>query len=259
MPDPNLQFDPTRFSRQLDLSDLVRRAIVGLFIFGWIGSALPTLADTTLPYASMFAGLVGWFIASMYSARTNQFVQRAAELTNAHAPIEQIEHAIAAALPRFTMFRTVRLLIYHQLAALRHRQRRHDESAAIITALLSESAQTPTFSMRTQLLLMLAEDRLAMNDAWGAHAALAGLHQQPITLTESVQVLALQLRYEVGCGFDQLALSQLARRLSLIELMPAPVAAQCHRLLAVAARRTGRIALADYLTERADLMEPGAS
>lgn len=250
----NTQFDPQRFERQLAMTDFTRRALLTIFIAGYIGSYLPGFEQARYPYMAMFLAIGGWIAASFASARTARLAQHAARLAGSQAPPEQTESALREVIGRFTLYRAVRLTVYQHLAMLRHRQGRFAESSAICSALLSQDDRQLTASVRTTLTMMFTEDRLQLNDLPGAYGGLASLHQQQLSMVESVQALLLELRYEAACGYDQQLLWNLPARFELIDMMPPPASAMCHRLLAGAAERSGLRQIAAYLRNRAELL-----
>ncbi|MEX0776693.1 MAG: hypothetical protein WD042_13400 [Phycisphaeraceae bacterium] len=197
------------------------------------------------------------------------------------------ESLIAQTQHRWPLPRPIRLLLYHRLAVLRHRQQQFAEAALICRTLLgyklgsadprpgrmvaatptlrlgeaSGSSTAPTSSspaatgaVRSHLLLMLTECQLAANDLAGAYQALMELHRGRLGLIESLQRMALQLRYEVAAGHDAAALHHLDSKLRLAELMPAPACGALHLLLIAPAQRLGRTTLADWLHHRAELL-----
>ena len=75
-----------------------------------------------------------------------------------------------------------------------------------------------------------------------------------LSLQETLQLLALQTRYEVICGHDQHALQDVHRKVELSELMPASQCAAVHATLASAAQRQQHSQLANWLRRRAELL-----
>ncbi len=69
-----------------------------------------------------------------------------------------------------------------------------------------------------------------------------------------LQLLPLQTRYEMACGHTAVALRQVRKKLSLIELLPAAECGALHVLLSIAARRQKRPELASWLMRRAELL-----
>ncbi len=170
--------------------------------------------------------------------------------------LAEAESQLAAALKRKALPRTIRVLLYHRLALLRHRQGRFAEVGSICHELLARPLGAAD-TVRTHLLLMLIESRLNCNDAGGAYQAMLALHSQPRSLMETLQLTAMQTRYEVMLGYDEAALKNLEIKVRLAELMPAPQCGLMHAMLAAAAHRSKRPALARWFRERAKLLCTG--
>ncbi|QNN25189.1 hypothetical protein HED60_23875 [Planctomycetales bacterium ZRK34] len=248
------RFDLGRFRRQLALTDIARRYLLVLFITGYFLTLMPGLAESSLPNLIIIGSIFGWLAGMWVSARTAHYVQRLTQMTAAGASLDETESVLGEALGRFTLYRTGRILAYHQFAILRHRQGRFDESSAICSALLAESDAGLAQSLRTTLWIMYAEDRLQLRDLTGVHWAISQLYTCQLSLVETLQLQLLQVRYESACGYDDRLLWNLPRRVELIELMPHGAAALCHHLLADAAARMGHNPLADWLRRRAELL-----
>jgi hypothetical protein len=163
------------------------------------------------------------------------------------------EAILAAALQRKPLHRVLRLMLYHRLAVLRHRQERWGEAAAISQAVLRYRLG-PAGAVRVHLLFLLVESRLNARDLAGAHAGLLELHAMPLGLAEVLQRTALQTRYEVAAGYDDQALSNLESKVQAAELMPALQSGGLHALLAEAAQHRGQMDLATWLQRRAELL-----
>jgi hypothetical protein len=162
------------------------------------------------------------------------------------------EAGIALALRRWPLQRALRLMLYHRLAALRHRQNRWAEAAAICRSVLQYPLGQAA-PVRTHLLFLLAEADLNGGDLAGAHAALLELHRVPLSLMEVMQRAGLQVRYEVMSGQDAQALSNLEQKVQAAELMPVVQCGGLHYMLAAAAQRRGEKELAAWLRRRAEL------
>jgi len=197
------------------------------------------------------AVFVVWLQLGTVSARVWRQLHQLTPLL-AQAPA-QAEAYLAGLLRRIPLHRPVRLLLYHRLAMLRHRQQRFAETAAICRALLTYGLG-PAERVRAHLLLMLVEACLAENDPFGAHAGLVQLHQTRLNLIESLQRMALQTRYEIAVGYDKLVLDGIQQKIELAELMPAPQCGVVHAMFALAATRCRQSALADWLRLRAELI-----
>jgi hypothetical protein len=143
-------------------------------------------------------------------------------------------------------------MLYQSLAALRFRQQRFAEVAAIGAALHPRKLG-PGEQDRVTLLLMTAEARLNCGDLLGAWQTLWLLYGLPVSLQQAAQRLVLSTRYMVAVGHDEAALWQLESKLPLIELLPPTHAGDCHRWLAQSAGRLKQTRLSEWLTQRGAL------
>ncbi len=243
-------FDPRRLHRQVVVDACVRWAV-----FVCLGGCIAVGSIWEIP--SLTAGFLvmiiagAWIAVSVVSARVVQQLSNVTELI-AHDP-DEAEAALAAAIGRQPLQRSVRLLLYHRLAMLRHRQQRLAESAAICQALLS-SRRGLAREVRVHLLLMLVEAHLQFHDLGTAYQGLTALHRIRLNLLEQLQRMAMQVRYEVLAGHHRAALDQIDRTLQLVELMPAAQCGMLHLLLATAAERSANTSLAAWLRSRAELL-----
>ena len=199
----------------------------------------------------LIAFAAGWIIYGLSTSRVAQQLPQITELIDVDPPLA--EAMLAAALRRWPLQRSVRLMLYHRLAMLRRRGERFAETAAICqTVLLYPLGQAR--AVKGHLLLMLAESHLYCRDLWGAWSALSGLHHCKLSVAESLQRTALQTRYEVEAGYDATAMQQLHQKVAMAELMPAPQCAAVHAMLATAAQRSEQTHVADWLRQRAQLL-----
>ena len=210
----------------------------------WEGLELTTRLLIVLVAAS-------WIAVSVISARVVQQLSSITELMT-HDP-DEAEAVLAAAIRRRPLQRSVRLLLYHRLAMLRHRQQRLGESSAICQALLGRQHGLAR-EVRVHLLLMLVEAHLHFHDLHTVYQGLTALHRTPLNLLELLQRMALQVRYEILAGHHRAALVQIDRRLQLAELLPAAQCGLMHLLLATAAQRAANTPLATWLRSRAELL-----
>lgn len=251
-------FRRSRLERQLLWDSAARWVLfVGLFLAlapSLFGALLGGQAGAAQGDGATFLLLlvvVGWVWLSVSSTKVARQLGLISMLLD--EDVTEAESRIAQGLDRKPLQRTVRLLLYHRLAVLRHRQNRFEEAGAICHALLTRHLGAAE-QVRVHLLLMLAESRLHCGDAAGAYASLAELHQRSLRLLERMQLVALQLRYEVALGQNDAAMQHIAEKVKLIELMPAAQCGAVHAMLAVAATRAGRPRLADWLHRRARLL-----
>lgn len=243
-------FDPRRLQRELATDGVLRWGLLGvLLVVVMLGAQI---GGDSIIYLLLIAGLVfGWIMLNMTSVRVSQQVPVIGALTDSQP--RAAESLLAAALKKRGLQRSVRLLLYHRLAVLRHRQRQFAEAATISRAVLDYPIRA-AMRVRPQLLLIYGESVLQCGDYYSAHVALVQLHQVPLRLVELLQLLSLQTRYEVAAGHDQYALWNLREKVRLVELMPAEQCGAMHGLFAVAASRQGREATTRWLRERAELL-----
>ncbi len=189
------------------------------------------------------------------------------------------ESEIAELLGKWGLHRWIRVGLYHRLALLRHRAGRFAESAAVSTALLelglsgvrvpvvrraepwpaegpeaSATTLQDADSLRVGLLLLAAEATLQVGDLPACWRWLGELHRVELPLPAVLQRLAIQTRYELAAGHHAASMHQVEQKVRLAELMPAGACGMMHALLAVAAGRTGQVALAHWLERRARLL-----
>ncbi|MCC7205379.1 MAG: hypothetical protein IT441_09895 [Phycisphaeraceae bacterium] len=168
-------------------------------------------------------------------------------------PPTALEREIDAAVSRWPLPWALRIMLYHRLAVLRHRQGRFAEASAVCQAILSQP-MGKVGHLRGELLLIMAESRLRSGDAWGAYSALGELSRTRLGLMQHLQRLALQTRYELMTGRFDAALHRLEERVTLAELMPSEQGAAMHAMLATAAGRMGWKPVAEWLSRRAELL-----
>ena len=242
---------PGSLRRQIMLDNAIRAvALLALVAALALGSAWDGVSSNLMTIITVLVA-AGWLAMSTISAKAWRQIPHITQLLDQDPAAAQEE--IAAALRRFPLQRSVRLLLFHRLAVLCYRQRRFAETAAICQAVLTHRLGSAR-AVRGHLLLMLAEARLETGDMHGAYAALLELHRGRLSLAESLQRLALQTRYEVACGYHMSALENLPRKVQLIELMPGPQCGLMHDLLAIAATHARQDTLAAWLRSRAELL-----
>ncbi|MEM7624375.1 MAG: hypothetical protein AAF333_01970 [Planctomycetota bacterium] len=231
-------FRPQRMQQQLWVDALLRGGALGALLIAFValvgtgtgGSAAGVLGAVVL--------VIGWAVLNRAGAGVARALPQVSATIDQHPGAG--EAVLADLLSRRLLPRWVRLMLYHRLALLRHRQQRYGESAAIAQCLLSADRPGPMGRHRANLLLLLVEARLEMGDTLGAWMALHALAHTPVTLNEALQRMALRARYEVMVGHDDAALHLAEQKVRLAELMPGPQCGAFHALLATAAHRAGR-------------------
>jgi len=242
-------FAPLRLERQLVIDGAARWVALGIFVFCMLVAGVAEDATWLVLLVTLVAGL--WVATGMVSARAAQKLpQISAMLAYDRAGAET---TLAQTLRRWPMQRSVRLLLYHRLAALRHAQSQYAEAAAICDAVLSKRMGQAQH-VRPHLLLILAESRLSGSDLMGTYRALVELHRSRLNLMEVLQLLAVQMRYEIAAGHAKSAVYRIDRKIQLVELMPVPQCGAVHAMLAAAAQRAQQVELAQWLRHRAELL-----
>lgn len=228
--------------------------VVAGFVLNWTHRA-PLNLEALIPFLLMAMLVAAWLGLNMISVSVSR--QLGAVSRHISAEPAEAETALAALMRRWPLVTWVRLMLYHRLAVLRYRQRRFAEAAAICQAVLNHRLGAAGH-MYPSILLLLAGSGVEAKQLQPAYDALLRLHQLPLSLTQALQRLALQTRYELLAGYDANVLEQGALKVQYAELMPAPQSGAMHAMLATAAERTDRHELADWLWRRAELLsEPG--
>lgn len=240
----------SRFRRDLQVSALVRvslmLAAVACVIVG------PAFGINTGGTVVLFVVGAIWILLSYRSMRDTRLAADSPSLIAA-GEFDRAETHIASALGSFSLFRTAKLLSLHHLALLRHAQHRWQEAAALCQALLAQRLGRLTGLTRTALMLM-ADSMLKLGNLPGAYQAIVRVQEYRLSLNESTSLLLLQLDYESRVGAWDHMLAGIAYKVQLCELMPSLNAARSQALLATAAYRTRRLALANWLRRRAELL-----
>lgn len=246
-------FAPGRLRRQLLFDMTLHWAAVVVVLGGLallLGSAEQSSGLHLLPVLLVFGG---WMLMNLISARVTRELPQLTAMV-AIDP-ELAERRLAEHLRRRPLVRWARLMLYHRLAMLRHRQRRFGEAAAICRAVLRHRLG-PARDARAHLLLLFTESSLECRDIASAFGALSELNRTRLSLVESLQRLALQTRYELMGGHVEQAIDHSDRKVQLAEVMPAHQCGAMHAMLATAADRAQRAELAQGLWARAELLCP---
>lgn len=245
---------------QLLLIDSVASVLVWIgfalvILQGWAGNELaPTLWLTIVTAALALVVVTDYFTRAAWQQLPMITLMVAQDPRAA-------EERLGALLRRAPMRRSIRVLLCHRLALLRYRQRRFAEVAGVCQAVLARPLGQAR-QIRSDLLLMLVDAQLQRGDLAGAYAGLASLNAVELNFPEELQREAMETRYAVASGHDDAALHDIQKKVAHAELLPVTQAAAIHLVLAVAARRRGKAALADWLEARGQLLggpmrEPG--
>jgi hypothetical protein len=241
------------------ISRLRRDLVLGTFLKGVLFTAalgavfvLPTVAPQIGSGGALLAIGIIWLVLGYNSAKGARISADAPSLI-AGGQLQEAEAQIEEALRRFSLFRAVKLQAAHQLAILRHAQRRYREATAICREILSYRA-TAAAPMSRSVRLLMADSTLELDDVHGAYEAMSGLYGQKLSLPQVLDLLAAQLDYESRIGAWERVMNQPRAQVQLAELMPTLPAARTQALLALGARQIGRHDFAEWLLGRIELL-----
>jgi hypothetical protein len=239
-----------RLRRDLTLAMLIRWGLVAGVLLALLmeGVGLKWISGTLV--LAVVGGV--WIYLSYRSMRGSRFVAESPQLIAA-GMYERAEEHIDEAIRSFSLFRHVKLRALHHLAVLRHAQRRWADAALLCRALLGERLGSLAGLTRSAKL-MLADALLEVGDVRGAYEVLQGLYQQRLSLSEALELTAVQTDYLARVGAWQRMLEGLRRKVDLSELMPAERSARVQAQLALAARRSGHGDWENFLRRRAELL-----
>jgi hypothetical protein len=241
------------FRRDLTVGAVVRGALY-VAVLGCLSMNILFRGKVDGTLLLMGVGMV-WVLLSYRSMRGQRLAAESPSLIAA-GQFDEAESQIEQALRSFSISSSPKVLSLHHLALLRHAQKRWQETAALCRALLSQKLRTLRGLGRPSRLL-LADALLELGDLSGAHAALASLYDEHISLGEAVNLLAIQLDYEARIGAWEAMLPRAPaayKRVQLAELMPSESSARSQALLALAAQKLNRADWAAWLRRRAELL-----
>jgi len=240
----------SRFRRDLTIGTVLN----GLLIFTASASLLTVLVAGGSAGAAILMLAVGllWMFLSYRSIQGSRLTADS-PLLIATGRFDEAENRIDAALRSFSLFRTVKLISLHHLALLRHAQRRWQESARLCQALLAQRMGALQGLSKPNTLL-LADNLMHMGDLPGVYQALSRLYQQRLNLSEALTMEQLQVEYLARIGAWDHLLANVGAKIQLAELMPSTQAARTQAYLALAALKSGRSALSNWLRRRAELL-----
>jgi hypothetical protein len=239
-----------RFHRHLTLAMAVNIAFAAAALFcllfrGGLGNEIGGTAALLV-----IGGM--WLVLSYRSIRGSRLAAGSPSLIAA-GRLDAAEDQIEKALSSFSLFRTAKLLSLHHLAILRHAQHRWDDSARLSRALLAQRLGGLRHLAR-QSRLVLAEALLQLGDLGGTQQILRELYRQRLPLPEAMSLLGVQLDYEARINAWEAMLAGVAAKIQLAEIMATAPAAQVQALLALAAKKTGRSGLCQWLGRRVELL-----
>src|SRR5437868_6788669 len=187
--------------------------------------------------------------------RSNEAARLAAQPSTviAWGQLEQAEAQIEQALRAFSMTRSVKSMGLLNLALVRLAQHRWPDAALLCREVLANKKGTPEHVSKSSRL-MLADSLLEMGDLNGTYDALAGLYRHRLTLSEALNLLRVQTDYLARIGAWEPLFAGVQTKLQLAEIMPTPNSARVQAMLALSARKTGRMEWANWLRRRVELL-----
>jgi len=239
-----------RARRGSQLSTLLNFALIAVIIL------IPFAVNQfRLPIDPIIAlSVVGaiWVVLLLRSLRGSRLVADSPSLI-ASGQYDTAEQRIDTALRSFSIFRAVKLLGLHHLAALRHAQNRWPDVVKLCRALLAQK-RVANQGIARSTQLMLADSLLELDDMPGVASSLSHLYTQRLSLGEALSLMLAQLDYESRLGAWDNMMRGANTKATLAELMPTNKSARAQALLALAARRTGRNDWEGWLRRRVELL-----
>jgi hypothetical protein len=194
-----------------------------------------------------------WFLLIGLTVRSRRLAIDAVPLIAA-GDFGAAEDRLSQSLSSFSASRRTTLLSLQQLATLRHAQSRWADAVALTRELLARRRGPREQSIETQSRLMLAEALVELGQLDAAAAELTALMSMPLDLRETLTMTAIRLDYHARRDEPQAMLAHLPQTLAMVELLPPPLLARAHALLAWAAWRVGDEPRRAFLAQRTRLL-----
>jgi hypothetical protein len=244
------QVSVARFRRQLAVSSFLQNGMFLLMLVGMVLTIMP-VGPRNMGLIVLAGAISLWIGLGMRSARG----ARAGDVATmiAAGRYAEAEEVIDEGLGSFSIFRASRLMGLHQLVVLRHAQRRWEEVVELGQMLLRQRLGNLR-GLASSTEILVADSLLELRDIPRAQQSLTNLYQKRLALGEASGLLRVQLDYLACVAAWQEMLEGLAEKIRLCELMPTAPAARAQAMLALAARKCGRIELSKWLAERAGLL-----
>lgn len=240
------------FRRNIRLAQALR--IMVLLAMGGLlfrSLVLPGDGGRTMFLLVALGGLMLWMAFLLRSVRLLREIQ-AGNLLIAIGRLDDAEARISRMLKRFSLSARGQFMLLQQLAGLLFHRDRYQDVVLICRELLRNGiGRIQGLGLNTRLLL--ADCLLLLGDVNEAYKAIRPVYDLPLTLSERMKLLPIQLRYELAAGHTAAAAQELVEKVQVAELLDSPHAALVHALLAEACRRESRTSQQAYLAERARL------
>jgi hypothetical protein len=240
------------FRRQLKLVRALRALL-------FVGTACAVLWAATLPrpdnrqamFGVFIATLVIWLLSMLNAAQLARSLRTAGALLSL-GQLDNAELWLRRVLDRFSLSTRTKILAAQQYASLLFRRDAHQEVVAICGELLrNRIGRLQAVWINTRL--MMADSLLMLGRVPDAYDAMRPVYDVPLSLSDRMRLLPIQLRYELAADHADTAAQGLPEKLQIAELLDSPRAALVHALLAEACRRTHKPEQQAYLAEKARL------
>ena len=239
-----------RYQRDVAVGRLLRSFLLGAGLVSVV--VLPFVIkgfDATFGLSLVF-GI--WLILSFTSAKNSRLLAPSTELI-ASGKFEEAEQRIDEAMRAFSLSRGSKLMGLHHLAVLRHKQRRWQDAATLARAVIGQRLSgLPGLDRSSRLLL--GDALLELGDVRGAGEAIAPLRAQPLSLSDQLVLLQVELDVMSRLGAWDAMLAGLPGKVQLAEIMPPHGAARVQAMLALAAGNRGLADWSDWLRRRVELL-----
>ncbi len=240
-----------RLRRDMALSSVVKAALFAAAVFSLFVETIFSQRVIAPSLALSVVALI-WVLLSYRSMKWTRLAAGSPALIAA-GQYEEAERVIERSLRSFSLFGGMKLRALHYLAVLRHAQRRHAEAALLCQTLLSRGLGEAG-ELTRESRLILADSLLELDDLWGTYGVLSSLYSDRLSLSEALEMLAIQTDYLSRIGGWREMLSGLAQKLPLAELMPAGRSARTQAFFALAAKKAEWGAWESYLRRRVELI-----
>lgn len=212
-------------------------------------SRLPSPDNKRAMFAVFIGTLVIWALMIVSSARVGRYVRTAGALLSL-GQLDDAEVWLRRVLERFSMSARTKIIACQQFASLFFRRDDHPNVVKICSELLKQRL-TRLHSIWINTRLMMADSLLMLDRVPEAYDAIRPVYDAPLSLSDRMKLLPIQLRYELASDHASAAVQELPEKLRIAELLDSPRAALVHALLAEACRRSNMPEHQAFLTRRA--------
>ncbi len=250
-----------RLRTQFAVASLWRAVMVIVITASLVAAMLPALTPSQSRAMWMVCVVTAgcWIIMVLLGFRQARSSNQAA-IYIATGRLDLAEKQLREAALGFNLYRRGKLLACHNLAVVAHGRKDFLTAATLSTAVVRLAHGTLRGVSRICRIL-LADSLLELGDPEAAHVAIHPVRwdDPQIPLEEQLLVLPIWLRCEAAMKRDDDLLADMRHKVKRAELLEAPKASLCHRILSDACARRGLKKAAEFLRRRADLYHQDAA